>query len=692
MVQEIKGKDWHKEVGTIKTNPDIDAKREKFYEKRSDFKSGEAFDSIVGDLVGKGYKTLADLKESKDHEIKKGDTLFPILKEYFAASFPDMAPDQVEKEAYLSLAFVMKNNQGRNVDSLMPKGHANIEKGYLTVTTEDGTKTIDNAALRPEASAPVEVPEPVQTPPVTEPVPATPPVDTTDVPTDEPHLTIEPKEPESVKEPEPVQTPPVTEPVPATPPVDTTDVPKDETHLRIEESTEGTKLTKDQIDAGYSGKGTYTNEEHSLLVGTFEKGILIEGSITFEDGQSQIGTFDPKTGNLINGTYITADGIQEIGTFARDGDGHLIDGKVVIDGKTTQYKDGKPVEDTTTPPSEYEDWSKLSPEEREKVNGQHKVTFGNDDKAEGVFKNGNLIDGTETYKGAVFTWENGKLVTIADSDGGFRHGSFVLAGDNRYYLVDGIYTNKDGIRYEGKWDNQGSHFTGTKTTKDGKVSKYENGVETKNETNSSSTDIKEYTEEEIIGGKFTGPGRYTDKDNNKISGDFEGGMLSHGKIVRANGDVEEGNFDISTGHLLDGTWTSADKTKVEYGKFENSDDNKLIDGTRTVNGVVEYVFPEKLLTDIESVVKTKNLKPKSAGNLTPYFPSGNGIGFKDGYLELWSTTVWTVENPEKAKQLADKLNERYPLSKIKPLAEPVEEGKSSGATNGPIVAPDKITE
>ena len=46
---------------------------------------------------------------SKGYEIKAGNTLFPMIKDYFSI-LPGMTPDQAEKEAYLSLAFVMKEN------------------------------------------------------------------------------------------------------------------------------------------------------------------------------------------------------------------------------------------------------------------------------------------------------------------------------------------------------------------------------------------------------------------------------------------------------------------------------------------------------------------------------------------------------------------------------------------------------
>ncbi len=197
MVAEIKGQDWNKEVVTSKdaTNggPD-DAKRTEFYEQRSDLKTADVFSDIVGDLTTKGYKTLDDLKNtSVVHEIKAGNTLFPILKDYFAA-LPGMDPKQAEKETYLSLAFVMKENPGINVDDLKIGGKVVISDGYLSVWNPDGTtKTIDSKPLRPAGSLPVVQPEPVVVPQDPSVVPTAPTV---------PNITPEPIQP--TVNPEPV--------------------------------------------------------------------------------------------------------------------------------------------------------------------------------------------------------------------------------------------------------------------------------------------------------------------------------------------------------------------------------------------------------------------------------------------------------------------------------------------------------
>ncbi len=154
---------WHKEVMTSK-GPEQGGtpyeKRRDFYLDRVKFKLKETFDDVIKDLPSKGFKTMKDLDRKPDgnamsmtHEVKSGDTLFSVLKKFFLDNFasaqPSMTQGQAEKEAYLSLAFVMKNNVGANVDALRVGGSISIDSGYLTIKTPGGKKTIDHAALRP---------------------------------------------------------------------------------------------------------------------------------------------------------------------------------------------------------------------------------------------------------------------------------------------------------------------------------------------------------------------------------------------------------------------------------------------------------------------------------------------------------------------------------------------------------------
>ncbi|MBU0981787.1 hypothetical protein KKC94_03785 [Patescibacteria group bacterium] len=154
------GKNWNREVGTWRgerqSQPNVKhEKRAEFYKDRVKFKLQEEFQDVITNLTAKGYKTLEE-HEKKDLAVKvqAGDTLYPILKEYYKNSF-SLDDDKSEKEAYLSLAYIMHrtapNRKGPvgNVDELDIGWEVEIKNGYLTILNPDGTKTMDNVPMRP---------------------------------------------------------------------------------------------------------------------------------------------------------------------------------------------------------------------------------------------------------------------------------------------------------------------------------------------------------------------------------------------------------------------------------------------------------------------------------------------------------------------------------------------------------------
>lgn len=590
MEPEIKGKDWNKEIVTSKDatqgGPD-DAKRTDFYEKRVNFKSGLAFDDIVGDLTGKGYKTMDDLKPFDfSHEIKAGDTLFPVLKEYFLTNCaPSMTPDQAEKEAYLSLAFVMKNNPGINVDDLRIKGQIKINAGHLTVSDVAGTATINGVPIRPEAVTAVVDPNAV--PPVsTEPVPVA------------PGLAVDPNA---------LPVPPV-----------------------------------ELVDPGVALKAP--SEAVS----------------------------------------------------------------VVADG--------------------YEDWNKIPDAEKLKVNGPHKFDNGFT-KTDGVYKDGRLFDGTITLQdNTVWDRKGGDLAGIHSPDGSSKIGKFILIEfvtptgkkDKKNILIEGLFTDKDGTKWEGKWNDQGFEFTGVKTSPDGNVVNYTGGIANE-KVDVIPTDL---TLAQIDGENVVG--KYVDPNSGDISeGTFNKGILISGKYTYSGGATEEGTFAQDSGFLISGTYTSADGKTRENGVFdpiEGDPEYHLIDGVKSVEGQPDqYIFPEAKLAEIEA--KVKDFRPETGYEKIPYMSNGNNVIFQKSKW-FWQDypVVGTVENPDKAKQLADALNARYgkpvevvpvaPVAPAEPIQPPVVQEQvapvpdaipvtpvapsvapaASNATSAPVVVPDKLTE
>lgn len=154
--REIQGKNWHKEVKSPKDTVPYELRLD-FYLKRAARKAGlqhlsKDFDVTVQSQVGRGlFMSLDDLKKmtKKEYQIRSGDTLFKTLLEYFKET---TNPLQAQKEAYLTLAYVMKTQSSSNVDKFFVGGKVIIENGRLTVKDAKGHASYDQALMRPELS------------------------------------------------------------------------------------------------------------------------------------------------------------------------------------------------------------------------------------------------------------------------------------------------------------------------------------------------------------------------------------------------------------------------------------------------------------------------------------------------------------------------------------------------------------
>lgn len=340
MVAEA-GKNWNKEVGTLDNSVDAQRKRTEFYTERVKAKLGQSFDEIVNDLSGKGYKTMEELK-GKDHsqDIKSGDTLFVILRDYFNGVLGGGAQAGADNEAYLSLAVLMRDNSAINVDDLKAGGKIKIEDGYLTLTDSAGALVVDHKALRRESSG---VPSAKPEAPAIEPKPTPVEVEKAPAPVEQPT-------PNLVEQPAPALD--MKQQMAANPPVpEEKQVPNERAKTLKEEIQEAAAkaapvdapaeivqekvITKEEIAAKYSGIGRYTDEFNNNLQGTFENGLLVSGLRKWANGEIETGNFEKYSGILIEGTWTSADGTsQEAGIFDASADNRLLDGVRVRDGVT----------------------------------------------------------------------------------------------------------------------------------------------------------------------------------------------------------------------------------------------------------------------------------------------------------------------------------------------------------------------
>ena len=155
------GENWNKEVQVSQMESGSAGlkryeTRVNFYKDRVKNKLGETFDDIVKDKLLKGYKTFEE-HDGKNlvHEVKAGDTLFVILKDFYKTQF-NLDTTQAEKEAYLSLAYVTKDKSAStdilvNMDALELGWSVIIDSGVITVRDAGGTTPsgVDRMDLRP---------------------------------------------------------------------------------------------------------------------------------------------------------------------------------------------------------------------------------------------------------------------------------------------------------------------------------------------------------------------------------------------------------------------------------------------------------------------------------------------------------------------------------------------------------------
>lgn len=167
--QEVHGKNWYKDVGSPSDRVPYE-RRLDFYLKRAEIKTGLAhlakdFDVTLDSQIQRGvFKSLEDLKkiEKKEYKIKSGDTIFKILVRFFR-EITDA--QKAEKEAYLTLAYLMKTQHSSNVDQLLAGGKVTIENGKISVCSAKGTYSYHDALMRPEGPVTPPVAPPSALPP-----------------------------------------------------------------------------------------------------------------------------------------------------------------------------------------------------------------------------------------------------------------------------------------------------------------------------------------------------------------------------------------------------------------------------------------------------------------------------------------------------------------------------------------------
>lgn len=153
-LENIKGKDWYKEVGGVGyKKQDV---RRKFYLERVKFKLSvdqPTLDAVMEDPAKHGFKTVEDFQKAPDFTMKDhGLTLPKILEKYFrTASITDAK--QIDREMYLTLYWLSnfcKDTRGRsiNVDLIRNGDTIEIKQGMLTIIGRSGIKRLDNVVIR----------------------------------------------------------------------------------------------------------------------------------------------------------------------------------------------------------------------------------------------------------------------------------------------------------------------------------------------------------------------------------------------------------------------------------------------------------------------------------------------------------------------------------------------------------------
>ncbi|MFH1298989.1 MAG: hypothetical protein ABII07_04125, partial [Patescibacteria group bacterium] len=165
-----KGESWKKEVGTWRDERNLEpntsnADREDFYQKFAAKRAGlkeEIWDnSSELDLAGKykesGLKTYEDIKAAPElkREIKRGDTLYKIIEEYFkGAGVTD--EEALKKEVASALPFLMSqgevgNYPHFNVDHLEAGGKFEIRDGLLFLWDANGKLYVNGIKVKPSS-------------------------------------------------------------------------------------------------------------------------------------------------------------------------------------------------------------------------------------------------------------------------------------------------------------------------------------------------------------------------------------------------------------------------------------------------------------------------------------------------------------------------------------------------------------
>lgn len=255
------------------------------------------------------------------------------------------------------------------------------------------------------------------------------------------------------------------------------------------------KIDKD-TEILIEGKKTFMNG--NVEEGDFDKdnGYLIKGTVTLISGLKIEGEeFDKDTRKLIKGKVIYNDGYVEEGVFSQD-TSKLIKGK-----KSNKYKHG------TTQEGDFDKDTGLL------IKGKKTFGKGNILEEEGLWENNKFISGEQIYRNGIIRKGfrlDGKFIIhtviypkgLKDIDEVIEEGEFmgnmgnmgleyqVLKNGIRTYsdgrkeeykngkcitLIKKKFTNKEGITYDGEFDNDNNFVKGIITFKNGQ--KYEGEME-----------------------------------------------------------------------------------------------------------------------------------------------------------------------------------------------------------------------
>ena len=332
----------------------------------------------------------------------------------------------------------------------------------------------------------------------------------------------------------------------------------------------------------FHGEGMAT-DTNGIMIGQFEKNLMISGKVNFFDGTSYEGEFkdDQFHGK---GKYIDNDGSYYVGEFKlgySDGLGkQVLSNGDVLEG---QFKNGY-------------------------LNGKGKYIYGG--KLKGDVYEGDWVDGEMTGKA--------KFIKFKDHiyEGDFERGLYTGKGkikyeDGRYYegeLSQNIYDGvgkliyKDGTIYKGEFKNNVEHGKGVMIYSDDVDSwkKYDGEWVDGLESGFGKLEFKngDVYEGQFKDSSFNGKGKYKWASGDYYEGNFlSGSKHGFGKYISSEGWSYEGNYKIDELHGK-GTYIYSDGSKY-IGNFENDCEHGYgeitykndLEGRISYKGSWEHCYP-----------------------------------------------------------------------------------------------------